>query len=119
MKHSYGHICKAVGASKGINGDTALSNPCNACAPPLCAPIVLTGQALDDVQHQLDALTASCTSINAAVSSAKSSSSGLLSAADKLARDLAQLDSKRAMVEQFLDQYQLTPEEVWRWDMPQ
>ncbi|KIZ02121.1 Conserved oligomeric Golgi complex subunit 6 [Monoraphidium neglectum] len=69
-------------------------------------------RSLDDVQAQLDALAASCTSMTEAVASAKTSGGALLAEADKLGREAAAVESKAALVEQFLEQYQLTPEEV-------
>jgi hypothetical protein len=47
-----------------------------------------------------------------AVASAKTSGGALLAEADKLGREAAAVESKAALVEQFLEQYQLTPEEV-------
>jgi DNA repair ATPase RecN len=69
-------------------------------------------QALDDVQGQLDGLSSSCGAISAALASARATASGLLADADKAGRELGALEAKRHMVEQFLDKYQLTPEEV-------
>ncbi|KAF6250612.1 component of oligomeric golgi complex 6 [Scenedesmus sp. NREL 46B-D3] len=69
-------------------------------------------QALDDVQGQLDGLTASCGAISGALSCARTAASGLLADADKAGRELAALEAKRQLVEQFLDKYQLTSEEV-------
>uniref|UniRef100_A0A383VY11 Conserved oligomeric Golgi complex subunit 6 n=1 Tax=Tetradesmus obliquus TaxID=3088 RepID=A0A383VY11_TETOB len=69
-------------------------------------------QALDDVQGQLDGLSSSCGAISSALSTARGTASGLLADADKAGRELGALEAKRQMVEQFLDKYQLTPEEV-------
>lgn len=69
-------------------------------------------QALDDVQAQLDLLSGSCTAISSALATARVTASGLLGDADKAARQLAALDSKGQLVEEFLVKYQLTPEEV-------
>ncbi|KAI8473219.1 MAG: component of oligomeric golgi complex 6 [Monoraphidium minutum] len=69
-------------------------------------------QSLDCVQSQLDALTASCAAMGAAVASAKASGGALLAEADKLGREAGAVEAKAALVEQFLDQYQLTPDEV-------
>jgi hypothetical protein len=69
-------------------------------------------QALDNVQAQLDVLSGSCTAISSALATARVTASGLLGDADKAARQLAALDSKGQLVEEFLVKYQLTPEEV-------
>ncbi|KAF8056126.1 COG6 [Scenedesmus sp. PABB004] len=68
--------------------------------------------ALDDVQAQLDGVTASCAAITSALAGARATAGGLLAESDKAARELAALDARRALVEQFLDKYQLTPEEA-------
>jgi hypothetical protein len=67
---------------------------------------------LDDVQGQLDGLSSSCSAISGALASARATASGLLADSDKAGRELAALEAKRQLVEQFLDKYQLTPEEV-------
>jgi hypothetical protein len=81
----------------------------------LTIPIAL--QALDDVQGQLDSLSSSCGAISGALASARATASGLLADADKAGRELGALEAKRQLVEQFLDKYQLTPEEVSLMDV--
>jgi hypothetical protein len=69
-------------------------------------------QALDDLQTQLDTLHGSCSSISGALAASKAASAGLLTEADRLGRELMQLEGRQAAVTDFLEQYQLTPEEV-------
>lgn len=57
-------------------------------------------------------LSGSCGAISTALATARVTASGLLTDADKAARQLAALDSKAQLVEEFLVKYQLTPEEV-------
>jgi hypothetical protein len=57
-------------------------------------------------------LSGSCSAISSALATARVTASGLLTDADKAARQLAALDSKAQLVEEFLVKYQLTPEEV-------
>jgi hypothetical protein len=96
-----------------------LSSSCGAvsgkshCANPCYSSVAFTlVQALDDVQGQLDGLSSSCGAISGALASARATASGLLADSDKAGRELAALEAKRQLVEQFLDKYQLTPEEV-------
>jgi hypothetical protein len=77
-------------------------------------------QTLDEVQAQLDVLSGSCSAISTALATARVTASGLLTDADKAARQLSALDAKAKLVEEFLVKYQLTPEEVgglqgWGW----
>ncbi|EFJ50082.1 component of oligomeric golgi complex 6 [Volvox carteri f. nagariensis] len=69
-------------------------------------------KALDEVQRSLDLLSASCSTISHVVSSTKTSSSSLLADTERLSRDLEAVERKQGLVAQFLDTYQLTPEEV-------
>jgi hypothetical protein len=73
-------------------------------------------QSLDEVQAQLDALAASCGAMSSAIAGAKTSAGPLLSESERLAREAAAVEAKAGMVVQFLEQYQLTPEEV-RWGL--
>lgn len=86
---------------------------CSCCARPNHFFV----QALDDVQVQLDGLSSSCGAISSALATARATASGLLADADKATRELAAIEGKRQMVEQFLDRYQLTPEEVCKMYM--
>jgi hypothetical protein len=76
-------------------------------------PPTLRPQSLDEVQAQLDGLAAAVSSMGASVAAAKASCGPLLAESDKLAREVATVETKTGLVAQFLDQYQLTPEEVW------
>ncbi|PNW74161.1 hypothetical protein CHLRE_13g587750v5 [Chlamydomonas reinhardtii] len=69
-------------------------------------------KALDEVQRSLDALSGSCGAISGVVAATKSSSASLLADTERLARDLEAVERKQGLVAQFLDTYQLTPEEV-------
>jgi hypothetical protein len=74
--------------------------------------LVFVAQTLDEVQAQLDVLSGSCSAITSALATARVTASGLLADADKATRQLATLDAKGQLVEEFLVKYQLTPEEV-------
>ncbi|KAG2497264.1 hypothetical protein HYH03_004848 [Edaphochlamys debaryana] len=69
-------------------------------------------KALEEVQRSLDMLSGSCAAISTVVSSTKSSSAALLADTERLSRDLEGVEKKQGLVAQFLDTYQLTPEEV-------
>ncbi|GIL61283.1 hypothetical protein Vafri_15679 [Volvox africanus] len=69
-------------------------------------------KALDEVQRSLDMLSSSCSAISQVVSSTKTSSSSLLADTERLSRDLEAVERKQGLVAQFLNTYQLTPEEV-------
>ncbi|GFR52692.1 hypothetical protein Agub_g15319 [Astrephomene gubernaculifera] len=69
-------------------------------------------KALDDVQRSLDRLSCSCSAISSVVSATKSSSACLLADTERLSRELEGVERKQGLVAQFLDTYQLTPEEV-------
>ncbi|GBF95228.1 hypothetical protein Rsub_07943 [Raphidocelis subcapitata] len=69
-------------------------------------------QSLDEVQSQLDALSASCGAMSSAIAGAKASAGPLLSESERLAREAAAVEAKAGMVVAFLEQYQLTPEEI-------
>lgn len=69
-------------------------------------------QSLDDVQRSLDMLSTSCGNITSALSATKSSSSALLGETERLQRELEGVERRQELVNQFLEQYQLKPEEV-------
>ncbi len=69
-------------------------------------------QALDEVQRSLDMLSSSCNAISSVVSSTKSSSAALLADTERLSKDLEGVERKQALVAQFLETYQLTPDEA-------
>lgn len=69
-------------------------------------------QALDEVQRSLDMLSNSCNAISSVVSSTKSSSAALLADTERLSKDLEGVERKQALVAQFLETYQLTPDEA-------
>lgn len=80
--------------------------------PFLTATFHPAWQALDEVQRSLDLLSTSCSAISHVVCSTKTSSSSLLADTERLSRDLEAVERKQGLVSQFLDTYQLTPEEV-------
>lgn len=69
-------------------------------------------QALDEVQRNLDGLCTSCSQITTVLSNTKSSTSQLLSETERLQRDLEGVERKSQLINEFLEQYQLLPEEV-------
>lgn len=69
-------------------------------------------QALDDVQSNLDGLATSCNHISATLGASRAASGPLLADTDKLSKDLTMVEQRSAMVKEFLEQYQLAPEEV-------
>ena len=69
-------------------------------------------QALEGVQDELDGLAEGCGRISAALAAARGASAELLGSAERVARDLALSQTRSALVEQFLQQYQLAPGEV-------
>ncbi|KXZ42797.1 hypothetical protein GPECTOR_117g362 [Gonium pectorale] len=70
------------------------------------------GAAESVIKSSLDRLTSSCAAISSVVSTTKSSSSSLLTDTERLSRELEGVERKQGLVAQFLDTYQLTPEEV-------
>lgn len=78
-----------------------------------CLPACLAGvQSLDEVQRSLDLLSTSCGSITGVLSATKASSAALLGETERLQRELEGVERRAELVNQFLDQYQLKPEEV-------
>ncbi len=71
-------------------------------------------QALDNVQSNLDGLATSCNHISATLGASRAASGPLLADTDKLSKDLTMAEQRSAMVKEFLEQYQLAPEEVRR-----
>ena len=69
-------------------------------------------QALESVQTTLDAVRDECRQAKQAISHAQDSSSGLLSVTERLQRDLKANEKRTTMVQQFLEQYQLTSSEA-------
>ncbi len=74
--------------------------------------LVSAAQALDSVQLHLNGLSGSCQSINDVLVSTKQSTGPLLSDMERLQKDLDAVEHKGRLVHEFLEQYQLTPEEV-------
>ena len=64
------------------------------------------------MQGELDGLAEGCGRISGALAAARGASAELLGAAERVARDLATARTRSALVEQFLQQYQLAPGEV-------
>lgn len=69
-------------------------------------------QVLDEVQGNLDGLSRSCSQISTTLSSTKSSTSLLLGEMERLQTEYEAADRKAQLVVNFLDQYQLSAEEV-------
>lgn len=69
-------------------------------------------QALEGVQGELNGLAEGCGRICAALAAARGASAELLSASERAAHDLGVSETRSALVEQFLQQYQLAPGEV-------
>lgn len=70
------------------------------------------------MQAQLDCLSSSCNTISSALTNARATAAGLLAESDKATRELAALEHRRALVEQFLDKYQLSNDEVRQDSLP-
>jgi len=69
-------------------------------------------QALDAVQQDLDSLAEDCTHINGALAGAKAASADITAETERVSRELAASQLRSRLAEQFLQQYQLSPEEV-------
>ena len=75
-------------------------------------------QALDAVQLDLDSLAGDCTHINGALAGAKAASADMVADTEHVARELAASQLRSRLAEQFLQQYQLSPEEVAALQVP-
>ena len=64
------------------------------------------------VQHDLDGLAENCMHINGALAGAKASSTEMAAETERVARELAASQQRSRLAEQFLQQYQLSPDEV-------
>eukprot|EP00798_Chlamydomonas_sp_ICE-L_P018575 gene18575-25084_t len=69
-------------------------------------------KALDTVQNNLDGLSSSCSRITEVLATTKASAAPLLTDSEQLQKNLEQVDKKSALINDFLEQYQLSPEEV-------
>ena len=69
-------------------------------------------QALDAVQLDLESLAGDCAHINAALAGAKAASASMVADTERAARELGASQLRSRLAEQFLQQYQLSPEEV-------
>jgi hypothetical protein len=69
-------------------------------------------QALDTAQQNLDGLSSSCSRVAQVLSSTKDMTSRLLAETERLQREQEAVERKAYLVTEFLDNYQLTPEEV-------
>lgn len=72
----------------------------------------VSAQALDAAQKDLEGLSQGCERINAALKSAKAASGEMLAETERIARDLAVSETRSGLVEHFLQQYQLSTDEV-------
>ncbi len=73
---------------------------------------MVTLQALQDVQGELDALSSGCSAINAALAADRTSSADLLAESDKLQHELAVSETRSGLVNSFFKQYQLSSAEI-------
>ncbi|MEW5300794.1 MAG: hypothetical protein WDW36_003699 [Sanguina aurantia] len=69
-------------------------------------------QALDQVQLNLDALSLNCSNIVTQLASTQAATGALLSGTERLSHDSESVERRSALVGNFLDQYQLTPQEM-------
>jgi hypothetical protein len=69
-------------------------------------------QALDAAQRDLDGLSQGCEHINSALRAAKAAGAEMLADTERISRDLAVSQTRSRLVEHFLEQYQLSPQEV-------
>ena len=69
-------------------------------------------KALDAVQNHLDALSSSCNNISRVLSATKAATAPLLTDVDRLEKELDTVEQRSVMIDDFLSQYQLAPEEV-------
>ena len=64
------------------------------------------------VQHDLDGLAENCMHINGALAGAKAASTEMAAETERVARELVASQQRSRLAEQFLQQYQLSPDEV-------
>ncbi|KAJ9507813.1 hypothetical protein QJQ45_019281, partial [Haematococcus lacustris] len=69
-------------------------------------------QALDNAQSKLDGLSTSCSKVNQVLGSTKEATSQLLGETERLQRELEGVERKAQLVTDFLEHYQLSPEET-------
>eukprot|EP00884_Botryococcus_braunii_P006046 jgi/Botrbrau1/15442/Bobra.43_2s0067.1 len=69
-------------------------------------------KALDQVQKEVDGVAGACRRINTALQTSKAASAEMVAETERIARDLAMSRSRAQLVSHFLEQYQLTGEEV-------
>ena len=67
---------------------------------------------MDSVQGHLDVLSSSCSSISQVLSSTKQATAPLIADMERLQKDLDIVENKGELIKDFLEQYQLAPEEV-------
>ncbi len=63
-------------------------------------------------QTDLEAVAGGCARISEALTSARASAADMLSETERVARDLAASETRSKLVDAFLQQYQLSPDEV-------
>jgi hypothetical protein len=69
-------------------------------------------QALDAVQQDLTGLAEDCAHINGALTSARMASADMVAETERVSRELGASQLRSRLAEQFLQQYQLSPDEV-------
>lgn len=77
-----------------------------------CACVINLPQSLDQVQVHLDDLSSNCQRISSVLATTKQATAPLLSDMERLQRDLDTVEHKGQLIKEFLEQYQLAPEEV-------
>ena len=73
----------------------------------ICLP-----QALDAAQHDLNGLAEDCAHINGALAGARTASADMVAETERVARELSASQLRSRLAEQFLQQYQLSPDEI-------
>lgn len=69
-------------------------------------------KALDAVQGHLDALSGSCHNISNVLAATRAATAPLLSDVDRMQKEMDNVNQRSVMIDDFLCQYQLAPEEV-------
>lgn len=73
----------------------------------ICLP-----QALDAVQQDLSGLAEDCARVNGALTGARAASTDMVAETERIAGELGASQLRSRLAEQFLQQYQLSPDEV-------
>ena len=90
-------------------------SPWQICLHPLhflIIPLLAIMQALDEIQANLNGLSSSCSSITNVLDRTKSCTSQLLLETERLQKEQETVERKSQLVNDFLEQYQLSTDEV-------